>query len=147
MASNFKNKIRVRVCGILINEKNEILVAEHSGLNKSDSFLIPPGGGIEFGEKMEDALIREFQEETGLLVRVGNLIKVFEHISTDKHAVELFFKIISWSGNLITGVDPEYENSNQFIKNIKFVTLTELEVIPLENKHKVLLELKKLNIF
>lgn len=35
-----------------------------------------PGGGLDFGEDPEDAVVREFKEETGLLVKVNNLVAV-----------------------------------------------------------------------
>jgi 8-oxo-dGTP diphosphatase len=35
-----------------------------------------PGGGIDFGERPEDALVREIEEETGLHVNVGSVATV-----------------------------------------------------------------------
>jgi ADP-ribose pyrophosphatase YjhB (NUDIX family) len=35
-----------------------------------------PGGGIEFGERPEDAVVRELQEETGLVGRVNGIAAV-----------------------------------------------------------------------
>lgn len=59
----------IRVYGILLNTKNEVL------LSKEDRFGIKmikfPGGGHELGEGLKDTLVREFQEELGIEVQVN----------------------------------------------------------------------------
>ncbi|CAM4079240.1 ADP-ribose pyrophosphatase YjhB, NUDIX family [Pedobacter westerhofensis] len=51
----------VRVYGLLINDANQLLVSdEQSG---GMSFSKFPGGGVEYGEGLIDALKREFMEE------------------------------------------------------------------------------------
>lgn len=58
----------IRVYGILINEKRQVLV--------SDEFIRGayitkfPGGGLEFGEGTRDCLQREFMEEMNLKIKV-----------------------------------------------------------------------------
>jgi 8-oxo-dGTP diphosphatase len=46
-----------------------------------------PGGRVEFGETMVEALVREVQEETGLEVVVGDYIGYVEIFADDAHFV------------------------------------------------------------
>lgn len=62
-------RFNVRVYGLLINEHNQILVADEvfKNGNKATKF---PGGGLELGEGLTEGLIREFKEECGIDVSV-----------------------------------------------------------------------------
>jgi 8-oxo-dGTP diphosphatase len=42
-----------------------------------------PGGAVELGETLEDAIRREVLEETGLAVEVADVVKAFDRISRD----------------------------------------------------------------
>lgn len=68
------NRFTIRVYGILIDEGKRILVSDE--YIRGDYFTKFPGGGMEFGEGTRDCVKREFKEETGLDVEVG------EHIYT-----------------------------------------------------------------
>ncbi|ROO88778.1 mutator protein MutT [Actinocorallia herbida] len=43
-----------------------------------------PGGGVEFGERMADAVQREFAEEYGMEIEPTDLLGVFDHILADE---------------------------------------------------------------
>jgi mutator protein MutT len=43
-----------------------------------------PGGSVEFGERLEDALVREIEEEYGFLIEVESLLDVVNHIIHDE---------------------------------------------------------------
>jgi len=59
----------IRVYGILLNQKKQVLVSdEHIRGNYYTKF---PGGGLELGEGTRDCLKREFLEEMNLQVEVG----------------------------------------------------------------------------
>jgi len=58
----------VRVYGILVNENNEVLISDEKTQNVS--FTKFPGGGLEYGEGLIDALKREFMEECALEIEI-----------------------------------------------------------------------------
>lgn len=62
----------LRVYGVLINEKKQILVSDE--LIRGNYFTKFPGGGLEFGEGTRDCLRREFKEELDLDVVIGDHI-------------------------------------------------------------------------
>lgn len=64
----------VRVYGILIDDQQRLLVSDE--FIRGQFFTKLPGGGLEIGEGTRDCLAREFKEETGLEVTVG------EHLYT-----------------------------------------------------------------
>jgi ADP-ribose pyrophosphatase YjhB (NUDIX family) len=59
----------IRVYGVLINEKDQVLVSDE--YIRGNYFTKFPGGGLEFGEGTRDCLRREFLEEMNLNVEVG----------------------------------------------------------------------------
>lgn len=58
----------VRVYGILLNDNNEVLISDEKTQNVA--FTKFPGGGLEYGEGLIDALKREFLEECDLRIEV-----------------------------------------------------------------------------
>src|SRR3989338_3374767 len=61
------------------NKKILFLLRSKNAKNEKLKWTIP-GGTVEFGEKLEDAVKREVLEETGLSVEVKKLLKVVNHI-------------------------------------------------------------------
>jgi len=79
------DRFTIRVYGILTDSNKRVLLSDE--FIRGDYFTKFPGGGMEFGEGTRDCLKREFKEETGLNVTIG------EHIyTTDYFQISAFNK-------------------------------------------------------
>lgn len=68
----------VAVDGIIENDNNEILLVKH----RHRGVWTVPGGQVEIGENLMDALIREIKEECGVNVVVNKLMCVSSNTCT-----------------------------------------------------------------
>lgn len=121
---NFGNRLRIRVCGICIRD-NALLVIKHHNIGSVGHIWIPPGGGLDFGERISDALKREFIEETGLTIEVKNLVHLYEYMDTPLHAIELFFTVDA-QGEASLGHDPEMPENTPLLQELKWMTREDL---------------------
>lgn len=122
----YRNIIRVRVNGILVQSSSILLVQIHSPI--SDELVwMPPGGGLEFGESMEKCLEREFYEETGIYIRVENFLFLNELIEEPYHALEIFYKVTQTGGKIRLGSDPEHDSDSQLLKDVKWIPISTLD--------------------
>ena len=140
----YGNKIRVRACGILIKDQ-KLLVVKHKGIGKEGYLWSPHGGGLEFEESIEECLEREFLEETGISVKSNAFLFVNEFKSNELHTIELFFSVKHLDGEPLIGHDPELDSGNQIIQEVKYVTISELDIIKPEQKHNILIDLRDIN--
>lgn len=93
---------RIRVAVILRREEEILLVQHHKG---GATYWLLPGGGVEYGERLEACARRELIEETGLEIAVGDLVYVSESIPPDghRHVVNLYFEGKVLGGRLAVG--------------------------------------------
>jgi 8-oxo-dGTP diphosphatase len=131
IAEIYGNKVRIRVCGLCWGEADTLLMVKHRMGNQD--FWAPPGGGVEFGESLENALKREFLEETTLRIYPGKFLFGCEYISDPLHAVELFFEVKKVEGIARKGRDPEI----QLIKKVQFLSTEEIRRIPSGSLHGI----------
>ena len=115
-----------------------VKVAAHGLIKKNNKYLVTkrpfdddympnfwdtPGGTIEFGEKIIDALNREIKEETDLNVKVGNVIFCHNHLSgKERHQFELVYSCDYIGGEI--KLDPKEH------QEYRWVTLKEMESLP-----------------
>lgn len=78
-----KNVFNIRVYALIINDNDELLVAEEYHYNTY--MLKLPGGGLDFGEGLRDGLLRELREELNIEVQEA------EHFYTTDFFIESVF--------------------------------------------------------
>lgn len=85
----------VGVGGVTIDGDRVLLVRRaHPPLQGEWSL---PGGGVEVGETLEAAVVREVREETGIAVTVGPVIEVLDRIHREADGrVEYHFVIVDY---------------------------------------------------
>ena len=115
-------KQKVRITGILI-EENLILLVEQD-VTDSRAWSLP-GGTLELGKTIEQCLVREMKEETGLDVAIAELLYVCDRIQENHHVVHMTFLIERVGGKLQRGYEPE--SGANIIKDVKMVSLDELQ--------------------
>ncbi|HPT08306.1 MAG TPA: NUDIX domain-containing protein [bacterium] len=67
MNTSLNQRFHFGVYGILVSDNKMLFIKKSRGAYKGKYDL--PGGGVEFNEKIEDALRREFMEETGIVLK------------------------------------------------------------------------------
>lgn len=77
--------IGVGVGAIIVAEDGRLFLARRGPLAKNERGLWEfPGGSVEFGERLKDALRREIAEEYGVQIEVGELLDVVDHLLPDE---------------------------------------------------------------
>jgi ADP-ribose pyrophosphatase YjhB (NUDIX family) len=104
------NSFNIRVYGILQDEQKRILVSDE--FIRGDYITKFPGGGLELGEGTRDCLQREFKEETGLDVTIGEHLYTTDFFqqsafNKDHQIISIYYFVrCSESGKLKTCTTP-----------------------------------------
>jgi len=128
-------KPSITVDGILVENGKILLVVRKKEPFKG--FYALPGGFVEYGEKTEDAIIREMREETGLEVKVKRLIGVYSDPNRDPrgHTITVVYELEKIGGELIGGDDAE---------SVAMIPLSELPLLAFDH-NKIVEDYKKIN--
>lgn len=110
--------MHIRVTGIVIEDGRILLLDQDTDGPRSWSL---PGGKVEPGERLAEALVRELREETGVVVEPGRLLYVCDNTSAD--VLHLTFEARRVGGALgavTVGAD------TRPIRSVEFVDLAKL---------------------
>jgi len=104
-------------------------------------FFVLPGGGVEEGESIEEAVIREVKEETNFDVKINRKLWEYENNYNGNIKMHHFYLITNFSGNMELGGEEAEGNSekNRFILEWhKISEITKLPLKPEAIKEKIL---------
>lgn len=124
----FQDQFLIGVTGVIFNKKNEILLFRHTYREYEWSL---PGGYIKAKEHPKEALEREIQEESGLIVSADERLK----IRTDRETARLD---ICYIGEFMGG---EFVKSSE-VSEIGFFAF---ENLPLLHNDQILLVKEAMN--
>ncbi|MEF1290887.1 NUDIX domain-containing protein [Vibrio sp. M260118] len=131
---------RIRAAGVLVKGDMILLVKVR---DFSGEYWIPPGGGMEpEDQSSRSCVVREFKEEAGLDVEVGELLCVREFLETQRQCyhAEFFYLVESFSGcpsldNLAGLNDEEYI---QAVEWLPIADLADKRIYPAELKDSLI---------
>jgi ADP-ribose pyrophosphatase YjhB (NUDIX family) len=108
--------------GGVIFEGASVLLAKR-GQEPAKGTWSLPGGAVELGEKLIDALKREIREEIGIEIEVGGLIRVLDRILCDEDKrIRYHYVIVDYWGWKVSG-EPKPDSDTS---DICFVPLPEI---------------------
>ena len=95
---------RIRVAAVIVDD-DRILLVQHE--KNGQSYWMLPGGGVDYGETLEESLRRELWEEARVAITVGPLILASDSVAPngERHVVNLCFRCTIMEGTPGTGED------------------------------------------
>ena len=133
-AREYPENPQVAVGAIVIKDGRVLLVKR--GQPPSEGLWAVPGGRVELGETLKEAVEREIIEETGLTICAGDPIYTFDVIERDDSGrIRFHYVIVDLMADYLSGkLNPSDDASEA-----RWVTPEELEGLPMnETTRKVL---------
>jgi 8-oxo-dGTP diphosphatase len=90
----FPDRPIVGVGGVIVDGEKVLIVKRAHEPRQGEWSL--PGGMVELGETLVDALKRELKEETGLEVEVGEVVEVFDRVHRRDGRIQYHFVIVDY---------------------------------------------------
>jgi mutator protein MutT len=109
--------------GAIMLDGDQILLEKRKNAPGKGKWSVP-GGLVELGENVEQAVVREVKEETGLDVCEPRLVDVIDHISLgERGAVRYHFVIVDYLVTVKSGKPKAASDTD----SLKWVPFTEVE--------------------
>ena len=103
--NDYPNNPRVAVGAVVFNNNRVLLVRR--GQPPSKDLWAIPGGSVEIGETLQEAAEREILEETGITIRAGEPVYIFDAIERDGTGkIRFHYVIVDLGADYVTG-DPK----------------------------------------
>ncbi|PWH86137.1 NUDIX domain-containing protein [Brumimicrobium oceani] len=120
----------IRVYGILKNSNNEVLLSDERRFGKE--FTKFPGGGLEEGEGIKDCLIREFQEELSVEIKVKELIYLTDFYQKsafhfDDQIISVYYEVSVENTEAIKATKIPFDFNQGEIESHRWVKLSDLQ--------------------
>ena len=81
-----KDHIGVGCGAVILNKNKQVLLMKRGKACKSKiGWWSIPGGGVEFFEKIEDAIKREVKEELGVEIEIIKQLSLTEYLNKEEH--------------------------------------------------------------
>ncbi|HEC86566.1 MAG TPA: NUDIX hydrolase [Thermoplasmatales archaeon] len=98
---------KITVDGIILDENKERILLVQRGREPFKGKWALPGGFVEYGEKTEDAVVREVLEETGLKTKALELFGVYSDPNRDPrgHTITIVYLLDIINGEITSGDD------------------------------------------
>lgn len=117
----------IRVSAIIVVDEHLLMVKQGRG---EEEYWLLPGGGVEFGESMADALRREVSEELGRPVDVMKPVALVESISPDQDAYRKHVLHVIYAARLGDGPDVTTDENIRAVGAISEDELWRIDVRP-----------------
>ncbi|WP_406242551.1 NUDIX hydrolase [Tissierella carlieri] len=114
------NLFQIRVTGLLIENGKILLVNQKVSSSRSWSL---PGGRLEQGETIEEGIVRELYEETGLNVKIIKLLYICEKTDVTPPLLHITFMLERVCGEIKL---PTNEYDKNPIHDVKFIDIDDL---------------------
>ena len=113
---------QVVVCAAIVNTEGKVLIAERRADKKLGGFWEFPGGKLEVGESLEDALRREIKEELNISIQVKHLLHIQPYSYEHGAVLILFYLCDSPQGALqLTDHSQVLWSTMAELKNLKLL--------------------------
>jgi 4-nitrophenyl phosphatase len=120
---------RVAVGAVVMNEGQVLLVKR--GKPPSEGLWAIPGGSVELGETLQAAAEREILEETGIRIKAGDPVYIFDAIQKDGEGrVRFHYVIVDLMADYLKGQAQAGDDAHE----VRWIRPTDMNALPMSGK-------------